>query len=87
MVETIWGCPCFPSKSKSNFSANSDIDLTIKTDGHESERLLFDVLEAIDELDLIYLFDISLFAEIENTDLLGHIARVGCEFYKHNPRL
>ncbi|MBW2185698.1 MAG: nucleotidyltransferase domain-containing protein [Deltaproteobacteria bacterium] len=74
----------YGSRAKGTYRTGSDIDLTIKTDGSETQRLLFDVLEAIDELDLIYLFDVSLFAEIENTDLLGHIDHVGCEFYTHN---
>lgn len=74
----------YGSRAKGTYRTGSDIDLTIKTDGSETERLLFDVLEAIDELDLIYLFDISLFVEIENTDLLAHIDHVGCEFYTQN---
>lgn len=72
----------YGSRAKGNYRTGSDIDLTIKTDGTETERLLFDVIQAIDDLDLICLFDISLLADIKNRDLLNHIERVGCEFYR-----
>ncbi len=72
----------YGSRAKGTYRTGSDIDLTIKTDGTETDRLLFDVIQAIDDLDLIYLFDISLLADIKNRDLLDHIDRVGGEFYR-----
>jgi type I restriction enzyme R subunit len=72
----------YGSRAKGNYRPGSDIDLTIRTNGRESDRLLFDVIEAIDDLDLIYLFDISLLSDISNTDLLDHIDRVGKKIYQ-----
>lgn len=74
----------YGSRAKGNYRTGSDIDLTIKTDGSETKQLLFDVIGAIDDLDLIYLFDISLFSDINNDDLIEHINRVGIEFYQRD---
>lgn len=74
----------YGSRAKGNYRPGSDIDLTIKTDGSETKQLLFDVIGAIDDLDLIYLFDISLFSDINNDNLIEHINRVGIEFYQRD---
>ncbi len=74
----------YGSRAKGNYRTGSDIDLTINTDGSETKQLLFDVIGAIDDLDLIYLFDISLFSDINNDDLIEHINRVGIEFYQRD---
>ncbi|NOY72309.1 MAG: HsdR family type I site-specific deoxyribonuclease [Gammaproteobacteria bacterium] len=74
----------YGSRAKGNYRPGSDIDLTLITDGSETERLLFDVVGAIDDLDLIYHFDISLFSEINNDDLIEHIHRVGIVFYQRD---
>ncbi len=74
----------YGSRAKGNYRTGSDIDISIKTDGSETEKLLFDVIDAIDDLDLIYLFDISLFKDIDNENLIEHINRVGVEFYQRD---
>lgn len=71
----------YGSRAKGNYKNGSDIDLSIKTKKSVDTQLLFDVIGAIDELDLIYYFDISLFCQIDNPDLIEHINRVGVEFY------
>jgi len=71
----------YGSRAKGNFRNGSDIDLTLKTDGDDSLKLLIGVMDALDDLDLIYSFDVSLLAEIKNESLLEHIERVGVEFY------
>jgi len=74
----------YGSRAKGNYRTGSDIDLTIKTNDRETKNLLFDVIGAIDDLDLIYLFDISIFEQIDNENLIDHIDRVGVEFYQRD---
>lgn len=72
----------YGSRAEGNYKNGSDIDLSIKTQGQQiDENLLCQVMGVIDELDLIYYFDICIFDEINNQDLIEHINRVGIEFY------
>lgn len=71
----------YGSRAKGNYKPGSDIDLTLKVSEDAPRSLLFDVCAAIDALDLIYSFDISLLHDIDNRNLLDHIERVGVEFY------
>ena len=68
-------------RAKGNFKPGSDIDLTLK-----GEKLRLELLNKIsidiDDLLLPYSFDISIFHQITNPDLLEHIARIGIVFYK-----
>ncbi|MDR9499718.1 MAG: nucleotidyltransferase domain-containing protein [Hydrogenovibrio sp.] len=74
----------YGSRAKGNYKTGSDIDLTLKLKpGVEpSLSLLFAVDEALDDLDLIYTIDLSLFAHIDNPNLIDHIQRVGQVFYQ-----
>jgi type I restriction enzyme R subunit len=71
----------YGSRAKGNYKPGSDIDLTLVTDRDLPNNFLNRVLTAIDDLDLIYTFDISLLHQIDNANLLDHIQRVGVEFY------
>jgi len=71
----------YGSRAKGNYRVGSDIDLTIKTKGEVDKDLLFQVIGAIENLELIYQFDISLFDQITNENLVEHINRVGVRFY------
>lgn len=71
----------YGSRAKGNYKTGSDIDLTLKTHGTLPHGFLPNVANAIDGLDLIYSFDISLLQQINNDNLLEHIDRVGVEFY------
>ncbi|MBI4647634.1 MAG: nucleotidyltransferase domain-containing protein [Bacteroidia bacterium] len=70
----------YGSRAKGNFKQGSDIDITLK-----GENLGLDILNKIcrevDDLLLPYTFDISIFKQIKNNDLLDHIERVGIIFY------
>ncbi len=74
----------YGSRAKGNYKTGSDIDLTLKTADEISERLLFRVMHALDNLDLPYSFDISIFDQLDNSELIDHINRVGVEFYNAN---
>lgn len=76
LVEVI----IYGSRAKGNYRPGSDIDLTLK-----GERLNLHILNRIanelDDLLLPYSFDLSVYSQIENSDLLDHIQRVGQLFY------
>jgi uncharacterized protein len=71
----------YGSRAKGNYRNGSDIDLTLMGDGLTHNQLLRIEME-IDDLLLPYKMDLSLYRQIENSDLLEHIARVGITFYQ-----
>ena len=70
----------YGSRAKGNNKPGSDIDLTMK-----GENLNLSVVNTIslrlDDLLLPYTFDLSVYKQISNPDLIDHIARVGIVFY------
>ena len=73
----------YGSRARGNYRNGSDIDLTIFGENLHSGLLSkIDVL--IDDLLLAYSFDISIFNQIDNPDLIDHIERVGKVFYQKN---
>ena len=71
----------YGSRAMGSFREGSDIDLSLK--GEELEYdLLSRVIREIDDLNLPYLFDISIYDHIEDSDLRGHIDRAGKVFYE-----
>ena len=70
----------YGSRAKGNYHNGSDIDLTLE--GKKlTARTLYRIDEELEELLLPYTFDLSLLKEIDNSDLLGHIRRIGIVFY------
>lgn len=65
----------YGSRAKGNFKPASDIDITLK--GNISLNDLNKISMALDDLLLPYTFDLSVFNQIENPDLIAHIKRVG----------
>ena len=71
----------YGSRAKGNYNAGSDIDLTLI--GNElSIKELLSILYDLDEILLPYKFDISIFDQIENPELIDHINRAGKVFYQ-----
>ncbi len=71
----------YGSRAKGNFKSGSDVDLTLK--GEKVKLKLLDKISIyIDDLLLPYTFDISIFHQITNSDLVQHSERVGMVFYK-----
>ena len=74
----------YGSRAKGNYKKGSDIDFTLKAaEGVDLDLTLqFQVENALDELMLPYLFDISIMDNIDNPNLIDHINRVGQVFYR-----
>jgi len=71
----------YGSRAKGNFRPASDIDLTLV--GSSLNLSVLNQIEIqLDDLLLPYTFDISIFTQISNTNLIDHIQRIGIEFYK-----
>ena len=71
----------YGSRAKGNYRNGSDIDLTLIGD-ELSYSQLGNLESDIDDLFLPYSFDISIFKDIDNPDLVDHINRVGIIFYE-----
>ena len=71
----------YGSRAKGNYKNGSDIDLTLL--GKDIDlKLLHKIESELDELLLPYKIDLSIYSHISSNDLIGHIERVGMEFYK-----
>lgn len=71
----------YGSRAKGNFRKGSDIDLTIKGEEVSLTELL-KIENQLDDLLLPYKIDLSLFHQLEDPDLVAHIARVGVMLYQ-----
>ena len=71
----------YGSRAKGNFKNGSDIDLVLY--GNKlTLQIINKISNEIDDLLLPYKFDISIYHQISNKDLLEHIGRVGVVFYE-----
>jgi predicted nucleotidyltransferase len=70
----------YGSRAKGNYRPGSDIDLAISAPGMTQDQLC-DLENRLDDLLLPYKIDLCLIDQIDNPDLLAHIARVGQVFY------
>ncbi len=71
----------YGSRAKGNYEPGSDIDIVLK--GNDLELNTVNKISLkLDDLDLPYTFDLSIFGRIDNTELLEHIRRVGISLYK-----
>ena len=71
----------YGSRAKGNYRVGSDIDLTLMGD-NLTDPMLSAIKSDLDELNTPYLFDISIFNDVQSVDLKEHIARVGQVFYE-----
>ncbi len=71
----------YGSRAKGNFKPGSDVDLALK--GVKLNlKLLNKISLDLDDLLLPYTFDLSIYHQITNLDLIDHIERVKEVFYK-----
>ena len=71
----------FGSRAKGNYRENSDIDLAIKGQ-NISLSTLQEIEIKLEELYIPNFIDLIVFDNIENSELISHIDRVGKQFYK-----
>jgi len=71
----------FGSRAMQKYRIGSDIDLAIKGPALTMWELL-DLQIELEELGLLYKFDVKDFKKIKNPDLIHHIQRVGREIYQ-----
>lgn len=73
----------YGSRAKGNYKPSSDIDLVLK--GKQLDlRKLSSISLQLDDLLLPYKFDISIYHQINNNELIDHINRVGVDLYLEN---
>jgi len=71
----------YGSRAKGSYKQSSDIDISLK--GKNLDLLsLSKINNMLDDLMLPYKFDISIYHQIYNADLLDHIKRVGNTLYQ-----
>ncbi len=70
----------YGSRAKDNFKNGSDIDLTLCGGEDLTLNVLYRIHDDLDELLLPYTFDLSLFNNMNDRDLIDHIQRVGVVF-------
>lgn len=70
----------YGSRAKGTYKPGSDIDLTLYGESipqKEKDR----ILDELDELDLPYVIDLSVFSQLTHAKLRDHIERVGVVLY------
>ncbi len=72
----------YGSRAKGNYKNGSDIDLTLLGGADLTLRVLYKILDELDDLLLPYTMDVSLYASIGDPDVLAHIERAGVVFYE-----
>lgn len=72
----------YGSRAKGTHQTGSDIDLTLVGGENLTIETLYRILEELDDLNLPYSIDLSIYRTIEDVDLIGHIQRVGQIFYQ-----
>lgn len=71
----------YGSRAKGCYKPGSDIDLTLVGGDDLTLDVLYRIAWELDELPLPYTFDLSLFHQIDDPDVVDHIQRVGVVFY------
>jgi len=72
----------YGSRAKGNYKNSSDIDLTLYGGTDLTLRVLYRIMDEIDDLLLPYTIDISIFNYIKDANVIKHIQRVGATFYE-----
>jgi predicted nucleotidyltransferase len=70
----------YGSRAKGTHKPGSDIDLTLYDEGI-AQKEKNQILDELEELDLPYTIDLSVFNQLSHVQLRDHIERVGVVFY------
>jgi uncharacterized protein len=71
----------YGSRAKGNFKTGSDIDLTLHGQSLDHD-LHCQIAAELDDLNLPYTIDLSIFHQLTHRELIEHIQRVGQSFYQ-----
>lgn len=72
----------YGSRAKGNYKNGSDIDLTLIGGPDLTMKVLYQIMDEMDDLLLPYTFDLSIFNQISDPDVVDHIRRVGVALYE-----
>src|SRR5574342_1424171 len=72
----------YGSRAKGNYKNGSDIDLTLRGGADLTLRVLYKIMDELDDLLLPYTIDLSIYANIRDPDVTAHIQRAGVTFYE-----
>jgi uncharacterized protein len=71
----------YGSRAMGNYRPGSDIDLTLVGSEALNLKILYRIMDEIDDLLLPYTFDLSILRLISDQEVLEHIRRAGVVFY------
>jgi predicted nucleotidyltransferase len=74
----------YGSRARGNFKPGSDIDLTL-LGADLTPGILGGIQNELEDGPLPYRFDLSIFSQITQADIIEHIHRVGVTFYEKKP--
>ena len=71
----------YGSRAKDTYRNGSDIDITLIGTGLTLNNSVYPLIDELEDLYLPYMFDISVFSQINDENLIEHINRVGKILY------
>jgi uncharacterized protein len=74
----------YGSRASGSYKNGSDIDLTLDGDADLTLKVLFRIMDDLDDLLLPYTFDLSIHHCISDPEVIVQIQREGVMFYKKN---
>ncbi len=74
----------YGSRAEGLYRNGSDIDLTLCGGADLTLNVLCKIANDLDDLFLPYTIDLSIFHDISDPDLIGHIQRVGVTVYEQS---
>ena len=74
----------YGSRAEGTYKNGSDIDMTLRGGADLTLNVLCKIANDLDDLFLPYTIDLSIFHDIGDSDVVGHIRRVGMKVYEKN---
>jgi predicted nucleotidyltransferase len=71
----------YGSRAKGKYRNGSDVDISLKTDETFTRTSLLRIAGDLDDSDMPYFVDVSIYGKLSNPDLKAHIDRVGKVLY------
>ena len=74
----------YGSRAKGTYKNGSDINLTLRGGADLTLNVLCKIANDLDNLSLPYTIDLSIFHDISDLEVIGHIQRAGVAVYEGN---